>query len=277
MPSSRSNSTRASDHADPLAPLRAQIDGRLEECARLAEAGVVIIDPMTTYLEPGVEVGEGTVIYPNTTISGDSIIGERCHIGPNTIIAESRIGDEVAILASVIEGADVEAGVDIGPFSHLREGTHLEQDVHVGNFVEVKASRLGRGTKVGHFSYVGDAQLGAEVNIGAGTVTCNYDGKKKNKTTIGDGAFIGSDTMLVAPVRVGRGATTGAGSVVTRDVADGRPGRRFARPRDGSGTPPAQPEKGRKAPGGAAPQETAGTYREWITASGRERSSWPLG
>ena len=111
--------------------------------------------------------------------------------------------------------------VEVGPFSHLRPGSRLEAGVHVGNFVEVKASRLGRGTKVGHFSYLGDAEVGEQVNIGAGTVTCNYDGEKKSTTIIGDRAFVGSDTMLVAPVRLGRGAKTGAGSVVTEDVPDG--------------------------------------------------------
>jgi bifunctional UDP-N-acetylglucosamine pyrophosphorylase/glucosamine-1-phosphate N-acetyltransferase len=196
------------------------MEGRLDECDRLIDAGVVIIDPMTTYLEPGLKVGAETVIYPNTTISGTSAIGERCRIGPNAIIADSRIGDGCAVLASVIEGAEVEAGADIGPFSHLRPGTHLEQDVHIGNFVEIKASRLGAGTKVGHFSYIGDARVGADVNIGAGTVTCNYDGSKKHQTIIEDGVFIGSDTMLVAPVRVGRHAITGAGSVVTHDVPE---------------------------------------------------------
>lgn len=204
-----------------MARLRSEMEGRLDECARLMQAGVQIIDPMTTYIEPGIAVGAGTVIYPNTTISGGTVIGERCRIGPNSVIVDSRLGDEVAVLASVVEGADVEPGADIGPFSHLRPGTYLEADVHVGNFVEIKASRLGAGTKVGHFSYVGDAEVGAGVNIGAGTVTCNYDGKKKNKTIIEEGAFIGSDTMLVAPVRIGRAASTGAGAVVTSDVPDG--------------------------------------------------------
>ncbi len=221
MAGTRTDSRHSAGQADPLASLRAQMEGRLDECARLIEAGVVVIDPMTTYLEPGVEVGAGTVIYPNTTVSGSSIIGERCRIGPNAIIVDSRIGDEVTVLASVIEGAALEAGVDIGPFSHLRPETHVEQDVHIGNFVEIKTSRLGAGTKIGHFSYIGDAQVGAGVNIGAGTVTCNYDGKKKHQTIIEDAAFIGSDTMLVAPVRIGRAATTGAGSVVTRDVPAG--------------------------------------------------------
>ncbi len=121
----------------------------------------------------------------------------------------------------MLESAVLESAVEVGPFSHLRPGSHLGHGVHVGNFVEVKASRLGRGTKVGHFSYLGDAEVGEEVNIGAGTVTCNYDGEKKNVTVIGDRAFVGSDTMLVAPVRLGKDAATGAGAVVTEDVPDG--------------------------------------------------------
>ena len=212
---------RAAKRSDPLAALRAQAEERLRQCLRLIEAGVRIVDPATTYVEPGLAVGAGTVIHPNTTVSGESAIGERCRIGPNAVIVDSRIGDDAVVVASVLEGAVLEAGVEVGPFSHLRPGTHLEAGVHVGNFVEIKASRLGRGTKVGHFCYVGDAQVGAEVNIGAGTVTCNYDGEKKHETVIEDGAFIGSDTMLVAPVRVGRDASTGAGSVVTRDVPTG--------------------------------------------------------
>jgi bifunctional UDP-N-acetylglucosamine pyrophosphorylase/glucosamine-1-phosphate N-acetyltransferase len=183
--------------------------------------GVRVIDQHTTYIDDGIEIGPETVIYPNTTISGRTTIGARCHIGPNTIIADSRIEDEVTIFASVVEGAVIERGADVGPFSHLRPGAHLETGVHIGNFVEVKASRVGAGTRAGHFSYIGDAQIGTDVNIGAGTVTCNYDGEKKHKTTIDDGAFIGSDTMLIAPVRVGRKASTGAGSVVTKDVPDG--------------------------------------------------------
>ncbi len=208
--------------ADPLTNLRAQIEGRLDECARLMAKGVEIVDPMTTYIAPGVQIGAGTVIFPNTTISGSSRIGRRCRIGPNTVIADSRLGDDVTVLASVLEGATVKPGTGIGPFSHLRPGTRLEADVHIGNFVEVKASRLGRGTKVGHFSYIGDARVGAGVNIGAGTITCNYDGTRKHVTVIEDGAFIGSDTLLVAPVRVGKGATTAAGAVVTSDVPEGQ-------------------------------------------------------
>jgi bifunctional UDP-N-acetylglucosamine pyrophosphorylase/glucosamine-1-phosphate N-acetyltransferase len=213
--------SRARRAADAGAILRAQLEQRLEECVRLVDAGVTIIDPATTYLETGVQVGPGTVIYPNTTISGKTAIGRDCRIGPNSVILDSRIGDGAQVLASVLEGAVLEDNVDVGPFSHLRPGAHLESGVHIGNFVEVKASRLGAGTKAGHFSYIGDARVGARVNIGAGAVTCNFDGRKKSKTIIGDNAFIGSDTMLVAPVRVGRGASTAAGSVVTRDVPEG--------------------------------------------------------
>ena len=207
--------------SDTLEALQAQAHERLLACVRLLEAGASITDPATTYVEPGVEVGRGTEIRPNTTIAGSSAIGARCTVGPNAVITDSRIGDDCVVVASLVEGAVLESGVDVGPFSHLRPGSHLEAGVHIGNFVEVKASRLGRGTKVGHFSYLGDARVGEEVNIGAGTVTCNYGGEKKNVTVIADRAFVGSDTMLVAPVRLGKGARTGAGSVVTKDVPDG--------------------------------------------------------
>ncbi len=223
-----------SGRPDVLAALKAQAEERLAQCLRLMEGGVRIVDPATTYVAPSVAVGKDTVIHPNTTIAGESAIGERCHIGPNAVITNCRIGDDAAVQASVLEGAVLEGGTNVGPFSHLRPGTHLEADVHVGNFVEIKASRLGRGTKVGHFTYLGDARVEAQVNIGAGTVTCNYDGEKKNETVIEEGAFIGSDTLLVAPVRIGREAATGAGSVVTKDVPAGAqvagvPARRLAR------------------------------------------------
>ena len=206
---------------DTLAELQALAQQRLLACARLLESGVRVVDPATTYVEPGVEIAPGSEIRPNTTISGDSAVGARCIVGPNAVIVDSRLGEGCRVIASVLEGAVLDTGVEVGPFSHLRPGSRLEAGVHVGNFVEVKASRLGRGTKVGHFSYVGDADVGEEVNIGAGTVTCNYDGETKSVTVIGDKAFVGSDTMLVAPVRLGRGARTGAGAVVTDDVPDG--------------------------------------------------------
>jgi bifunctional UDP-N-acetylglucosamine pyrophosphorylase/glucosamine-1-phosphate N-acetyltransferase len=131
------------------------------------------------------------------------------------------IGDDCVVRYSMIEESTVEAGVDVGPYSHLRPGSYICQGAHIGNFAEVKGARLGRRTKMGHHSYIGDADVGDDVNIGAGTITANFDGEKKHRTVIGDGAFIGTDTMLVAPVRVGAGARTSAGSVVNRDVPDG--------------------------------------------------------
>jgi bifunctional UDP-N-acetylglucosamine pyrophosphorylase/glucosamine-1-phosphate N-acetyltransferase len=181
-------------------------------------AGVTIVDPQTTYIEVGVTIGQDTIIWPNTYLQGDTQIGTGCTIGPNAFIHDTQIGNNCQILASVLEQAVLEDDVDIGPFGHLRKGAHLAQGVHMGNFGEVKNSYLGPGTKMGHFSYLGDATLDADVNIGAGTITCNYDGKNKNPTKIGAHAFIGSDTMLVAPVKIGEGAHTGAGSVVTKDV-----------------------------------------------------------
>jgi bifunctional UDP-N-acetylglucosamine pyrophosphorylase/glucosamine-1-phosphate N-acetyltransferase len=182
--------------------------------------GVTLIDPATTYIEASVTIGPDTIIYPGSHLKGKTIIGRECAIGPNAIVENSQIGDRVKIVASMIESAIIEDGADIGPFSHLRKGAHLCAGVHVGNFAEVKDSTLGPGTKQGHFSYLGNATIGANVNIGAGTITCNYDGQHKYPTTIGDSAFIGSDTMLVAPVNIGHDARTGAGSVVTHDVKD---------------------------------------------------------
>ncbi len=182
--------------------------------------GVTLIDPATTYIEASVTIGVDTILYPGTHLRGKTSIGQGCVIGPNTIIEDAVIGNQCEIRASVIEGATLEDHVDTGPFSHLRKGAYLCAGVHIGNFAEVKDSRLGPGTKQGHFSYLGNATLGANVNIGAGTITCNYDGVHKYPTTIGDHTFIGSDTMLVAPVNVGKNAKTGAGAVVTHDVAD---------------------------------------------------------
>ena len=181
-------------------------------------AGVTIVDPATTYIEPLVILGADTVIWPNTHLRGATRIGENCEIGPNTIIRSTQIGDGCRVFSSVLEQAEVEDGVDIGPFAHLRKGAHLATGVHMGNFGEVKNSYLGPGTKMGHFSYIGDATIAEDVNIGAGTITCNFDGKQKHPTIIEEGVFIGSDTMLVAPVKIGEGARTGAGSVVTKDV-----------------------------------------------------------
>ena len=182
-------------------------------------SGVTLIDPQSTYIEPGVEIGPETVIWPNTYLQGETKIGQACTIGPNSILRDALVGDRCTVFASVAENAVLENDVDVGPYAHLRKGAHLAMGVHMGNFGEVKNSYLGPGTKMGHFSYVGDATIAEQVNIGAGTITCNYDGEKKHHTEIGAEAFIGSDTMLVAPVKLGEGARTGAGSVVTKDVA----------------------------------------------------------
>lgn len=181
-------------------------------------AGVTMIDPATTYIEPGVEIGQDTVIWPNTFLLGKTRVGEGCMLGPNAIIRDTIIGDRCTVLASVLEGAKLDEDVDVGPFGRLRKGAYLARGVHMGNFGEVKNSYLGPGTKMGHFSYIGDTTIEGDVNIGAGTVTCNFDGEHKYPTRIGKGAFIGSDTMLVAPVSVGEGGRTGAGAVVTHDV-----------------------------------------------------------
>ena len=181
-------------------------------------SGVTMPDPSSVYIDIGAELGQDTVVHPNTHITGDSRIGRECEVGPNTTVADSDIGDSCRIIASLVEDATLEDGVDVGPFSHIRHGSHLESGVHIGNFAEVKESRLGRGTRSGHFSYIGDAKVGANVNIGAGTITCNFDGVNKNRTVIEDDVFIGCDTMLVAPVTIGARSSTGAGAVVNKDV-----------------------------------------------------------
>ena len=180
--------------------------------------GVTIPDPASVYIDYDVRIGIDTVILPNTHVSGCTVVGESCEIGPNSVVMDSDIGDDSRVVASVVEDATLEARVHVGPFSHIRPGTHLEADVRVGNFGEVKNSRIGRGTRSGHFSYIGDAEVGANVNIGAGSITCNFDGENKNVTVIGDDVFIGCDTMMVAPVRIGDRSYTSAGSVVNRDV-----------------------------------------------------------
>lgn len=180
--------------------------------------GVTLLDPSSTFLDLSVELGQDTVVYPNTMVLAGSKIGAGCTIGPSTVIEDSTIGDGCKVVASYLEGATVEDSVDIGPFSHLRSGAYLESGVHIGNFSEIKNSRMGRGAVMGHFGYLGDATIGPKANLGAGMVTCNYDGVMKHRTVVEEGAFIGCDTMLVAPVTVGAGAVTGAGAVVTKDV-----------------------------------------------------------
>lgn len=182
--------------------------------------GVSMMNPDATYIEAGVKIGKDTLLLPNTFIHGKTEIGEGNLIGPNTIIRDSKIGDRCKLLSAVMEGAILEDDVDMGPFARLRKGAHLKSHVHMGNFGEVKDSVLAEGVKMGHFSYIGNATIGANTNIGAGTITANYDGEKKHPTEIGEDVFIGSDTMLVAPIKLGDGARTGAGAIVTKNVPE---------------------------------------------------------
>jgi bifunctional UDP-N-acetylglucosamine pyrophosphorylase / glucosamine-1-phosphate N-acetyltransferase len=202
-----------------LAQAEAVLRRRINEQWMLA--GVTLVDPAATYIDATVRIGRDTVVYPNTMLQGDTEIGRGAAIGPNSIIRDSRIGEMCRVLASVVEEAIMEEGAEIGPFGHLRPKAHLGAGVHMGNFGEVKDAYLAPGTKMGHFSYVGNARVGEDVNIGAGTITCNYDGHAKHTTVIGPGAFIGSGSMLVAPLTIGAGAKIGAGAVVTRDVPAG--------------------------------------------------------
>lgn len=184
------------------------------------ERNVSIVDPKTTFVDGMVKIGSGTTVYPNTTILGKTVIGKNCEIGPNTIIQDSKIGDGCIVFASVVKNSVMEDGSDIGPFSHLRAEVTVGKNVHLGNYVEAVRTIIGDGTKVGHVTYLGDATIGKNVNIGAGTITANYDGEIKSRTVVEDDVFIGSNTVLVAPVKVGQGAKTGAGSVVREDVSE---------------------------------------------------------
>ncbi|MDQ2937816.1 MAG: bifunctional UDP-N-acetylglucosamine diphosphorylase/glucosamine-1-phosphate N-acetyltransferase GlmU, partial [Acidobacteriota bacterium] len=185
----------------------------------MVEAGVTFLDPSHTYISAEAQLGRDCVIYPGVSIEGKTVIGEDCEIRSGTRLTNSRLGNNVVIKDHcVIIDSEVESNCSVGPFAHLRMNSVLEETSVVGNFVEIKKSRLGRGSKSMHLTYLGDATIGANTNIGAGTVTCNYDGKDKHQTIIEDDVRIGSDTMLVAPVRVGRGSVTAAGSVVTQDV-----------------------------------------------------------
>jgi bifunctional UDP-N-acetylglucosamine pyrophosphorylase/glucosamine-1-phosphate N-acetyltransferase len=189
------------------------------------DQGVTLIDPESTYIESGVRIGRDTVIYPNVFLQGDTVIGENCVIEATVKIADSTLEDGVHIkMGCVVTKSRLAAGADAGPFAHLRPGADLRERVHVGNFVEVKKSVLHEGVKAGHLTYLGDAEVGAGVNVGAGTITCNYDGAQKHPTKIDAGAFIGSNTALVAPVTVGAGAYVGAGSTITKDVPPGKLG-----------------------------------------------------
>lgn len=188
----------------------------------LMKAGVTILEPERTVIEPGVTVGEDTVIHPGATLLGDTAVGRNCVIHQGAWLRDTVVGDGTSVEPySVLDGAEVGDGCRVGPFARLRPASRLLRGARVGNFVEVKNSVLGEGAKANHLAYLGDATVGAGANVGAGVVTCNYDGVRKNATEIGPGAFVGSDTMLVAPVKVGAGASTAAGSIITKNVPDG--------------------------------------------------------
>ena len=187
----------------------------------MTEGGVTFIDPSHAYVSTEAQIGADTVIYPGVSIEGPSIIGEGCVVRAGARITNSRLGNNVTVKDySIIVDSEIEANCSVGPFAHLRMNAKLEEGATIGNFVEVKKSRIGRKTKAMHLTYLGDATIGDRTNIGAGTITCNYDGKRKHETIIEDDVKIGSDTMLVAPVRVGKGSVTAAGSVVTKDIPD---------------------------------------------------------
>lgn len=187
---------------------------------RLLAEGVTIVGGETVFVDETVTVGADTTILPGCVITGSTAIGTGCVIGPNAILHDVRIADDVRVVSSTVRDSELEQLSDVGPYAHVRAGSHIGRGVHIGTSSEIKRSSIGSGSKCGHFSYVGDATLGERVNIGAGTVTANFDGREKHPTTIKDGAFIGSDSVLVAPVHIGQNAITGAGSVVTRDVED---------------------------------------------------------
>ncbi len=200
----------------------AQAEGilRNRKNIELMEEGVILVNPEATYIEDKVKIGRDTLVYPNAIIRGNTVIGENCEILGNTKIDDSIIGNSVRIESSSIEKSKIEDKVTIGPYAHIRPETHLKERVHVGNFVETKKSVLEKGVKAGHLTYIGDAEIGESTNIGAGTITCNYDGKNKYKTIIGKNVFVGSDTKFVAPVTVGDDALTAAGSVITKNIPD---------------------------------------------------------
>ncbi len=195
---------------------------RQKKLKDLMLSGVTVVDPKTTYVDRTVEVGKDSILYPNCHLQGKTKIGERCIIEPNSKISDSLIGNDVTIRAnSVITESKIEEGASIGPFAHLRPLSEVKTKAKIGNFVEVKKSVIGKGSKANHLSYIGDSLLGEDVNIGAGTITCNYDGFEKHQTIIGNRVFVGSNVELVAPVKVGNDSSIGAGTTVTKDVPEG--------------------------------------------------------
>jgi bifunctional UDP-N-acetylglucosamine pyrophosphorylase / glucosamine-1-phosphate N-acetyltransferase len=198
---------------------RAEALIRQQALERLMASGVTIIDPQTTYVHPEVQVGCDTVLHPHTHLLGKTVIGEDCEIWPNTVIRDSTLEDGVTVFPScVIAGSTIAAGAHVGPFAHLRPESALGKRVRIGNFVEVKKSSIGDDSKASHLSYIGDVVMGKDVNVGAGFIACNYDGEKKNETIIEDEVFIGSDSQIIAPLRIGRGAYIATGTTVRKEV-----------------------------------------------------------
>ncbi|MEJ7902081.1 MAG: DapH/DapD/GlmU-related protein, partial [Thermomicrobiales bacterium] len=196
--------------------------------------GVTIIGAETVFIDETVEIGRDSVIQPFSVLTGSTRIGTGCQVGPHAILHNATLADGAVVRSSTVSDSTIGEGSDVGPYAHLRGQTEVGPDVHVGTSVEMKNSRIGKGSRIGHFSYLGDATVGERVNIGAGAITANYDGTHKHPTRIGDNVFIGSDSVLIAPVTIGAGAKTGAGAVVNRDVAAsttvvGMPARSIAR------------------------------------------------
>jgi bifunctional UDP-N-acetylglucosamine pyrophosphorylase/glucosamine-1-phosphate N-acetyltransferase len=200
---------------------RAELRAWERKRQRLMREGVTMRLPETIAIDEDVLIGGDTVILPYSQLSGATVVGSGCVVGPSTVIVNSRLGDRVIVRSSAVENSAIADDADVGPYSHVRAGSEIGPRAHVGNFAEIKNARLASGVKVGHFSYIGDAAIGEDTNIGAGTVTANFDGARKHQTDIGARAFIGSDTILRAPISVGDDARTGAGSVVTKNVPDG--------------------------------------------------------
>jgi bifunctional UDP-N-acetylglucosamine pyrophosphorylase / glucosamine-1-phosphate N-acetyltransferase len=234
-----------------MAAVRAIAQRRIHEHHMLA--GVTIVDPATTVIDVGVRIGQDAVIAPFTSLHGASEVGGGARIGPLSTVIDSRVGAGSSVVHSYVKEADVGEGVNVGPFAYLRPGATLRDGSKVGTFVEVKNSDIGAGAKVAHLSYIGDTEIGEGTNIGAGTITANYDGKDKHRTHIGAGVFVGVDTMLVAPVSVGDGAYTGGGSVITKDVPPGALGIARARQENLEGY-----TERRKERGSASHQESPG-------------------
>ena len=213
-PDGRLNVETPSDAADAELVMRRRI------IDRLLESGVLIRDRQATWIDAGVSIEAGAIIEPGCHLRGGSSIGGGSRIGPNVILEDTHLGQRCVLESCTIRGSRLRDDVEVGPYSTIRPGCDIESHVHIGTHAELKEARIGQGVQIGHFSYIGDADVGARANIGAGAITCNFDGQSKQRTIIGEDAFIGSDTMLIAPIRIGDRARTGAGAVVTKDVPD---------------------------------------------------------